>query len=86
MENINEVKEPLKQKLLRLIKKSPGAIIGTIIGGAGGYLYYLFVGCSSGACAITSNPFMSVLWGALLGYLIGDTFKKNKKTSDHEPE
>jgi len=35
-----------------------------------GYLYYHFVGCSSGTCAITSNPYMSTIWGGLLGLFV----------------
>ncbi|MGL4370051.1 MAG: DUF6132 family protein [Spirochaetota bacterium] len=45
-------------------------VLGIVIGGAGGYAYYRFVGCASGSCPITSNPFSSVVWGALLGALI----------------
>lgn len=45
-------------------------IIGTGIGAAVGYLYYYFVGCATGTCPITSNPFMSVLYGAAMGALI----------------
>lgn len=39
-----------------------------VVGGIGGYLYYHFIGCSSGSCAITGNPFMSTLAGAFLGF------------------
>ena len=42
-------------------------IIGAVVGGAIGYAAYRFIGCSSGACPITSNPFVSILVGALLG-------------------
>lgn len=42
--------------------------LGIVIGGIGGYLYYHFVGCSSGSCAITGNPFMSTISGAFLGF------------------
>ena len=42
-------------------------VSGILLGALGGYLYYRYVGCSSGACPITSNPFFSVLYGALLG-------------------
>jgi len=41
-----------------------------IIGGILGYLYYHFVGCTSGSCAITSNPVSSILVGGFLGYFI----------------
>ena len=40
------------------------------IGGLAGYLYYHFIGCSSGTCAITSNPYMSILYGGFFGYFI----------------
>jgi hypothetical protein len=81
MENISEIKIPLKQKIIKLIKESLGAIIGTVIGGIGGFVYYRMVGCPSGACAITSNPWLTILWGATLGYLIGSTFNKKTKNT-----
>jgi hypothetical protein len=56
--------------------------IGLIIGGIGGYMYYYFIGCQSGSCAITSNPWMSILWGIAIGYLVSDLFYKKQS----EPE
>ena len=41
-----------------------------IFGGAGGYAFYRFIGCKSGACPITSNPWLSILYGAFLGFLL----------------
>ncbi|MFA6129039.1 MAG: hypothetical protein WC699_17205 [Bacteroidales bacterium] len=38
-----------------------------IIGGILGYLYYHFIGCASGSCAITSNPYLSIISGGFLG-------------------
>ncbi|MCX6188345.1 MAG: DUF6132 family protein [Bacteroidetes bacterium] len=52
------------------------AIIGILLGSVGGYLYYAFVGCASGTCAITSKPLNSTLYGALMGGLLLNTFKK----------
>jgi hypothetical protein len=43
---------------------------GIAIGSALGYLYYHFIGCSSGTCPITSNPVSSALYGAVMGGLI----------------
>lgn len=48
--------------------------IGIIIGGALGFALYKFVGCSSGACPITSNPFMSTIYGSIMGVLIINMF------------
>jgi LytS/YehU family sensor histidine kinase len=56
--------------------------IGVIVGAIGGYLYYRLVGCESGACAITSSPINSTLYGMLLGGLLFNMFQKEKKESD----
>jgi hypothetical protein len=37
-----------------LNKKRFVSLIGAFTGGVAGYLYYYFIGCSTGNCAITS--------------------------------
>ncbi|MGQ9820148.1 MAG: DUF6132 family protein [Candidatus Kapaibacteriales bacterium] len=49
-----------------------GAILGALLG----YLYYYFIGCKVGTCPITSNPYISILWGMVLGIIL---FFPNKK-------
>ncbi|MBS1736651.1 MAG: hypothetical protein JSS98_08640 [Bacteroidetes bacterium] len=66
------------------IKKYQLLIAGIIFGAIGGYLYYYFVGCASGTCAITSNPVNSTLYGALMGGLLFNLFKKEKKIQQDE--
>jgi hypothetical protein len=44
-------------------------IIGVAVGGLLGYGVYRFIGCSSGACPITSNPWVSTIVGMVLGGL-----------------
>ena len=76
---MNEDKQELKekktitQKILTIFPLL--SILGLILGALGGYIYYIKVGCTTGSCAITSNPWISTLWGALMGYLVFDMFK-----------
>lgn len=83
MTMFNNIKMPTKENILDLIKNSLGSIIGFVIGGIGGFIYYKTVGCSTGACAITSNPYLTIVWGSLLGYLIGSTFNKTDKNKNN---
>ena len=56
--------------------------IGIGIGATAGYLYWYFVGCSSGTCAITSSPINSSVYGALMGGLLLNTFTPKKSTKE----
>jgi hypothetical protein len=40
------------------------------LGGVMGFLYYKFIGCPSGACPITANPYTSTLYGLLIGFAL----------------
>jgi len=53
----------------------------TLLGVGAGLAYYLLVGCRSGGCAITSSPYLSMIWGGLAGYLVTDIFVKKVPTS-----
>lgn len=39
-------------------------------GAAAGFLYYRFVGCRTGACPLTGNPFIATFYGAFMGFLL----------------
>lgn len=60
------------------LKKNILTIIGVPLGALAGFLYWKFVGCNSGSCAITSNPFNSTIYGAAMGGLLFSIFKNNK--------
>jgi len=40
---------------------------GIIIGAVLGFAYYYYVGCSTGHCPITANPYASTIYGAIIG-------------------
>jgi hypothetical protein len=52
--------------------------IGAALGAIAGLLYWKYVGCLTGTCAITSNPFRSSIYFAIFGALIIVSFKKEK--------
>ena len=58
-------------------------LIGSLLGAIAGYAYYYFVGCASGACAITSNPVNSAIYGTVMGALILNSFDK-KETNQNQ--
>jgi hypothetical protein len=44
--------------------------LGAVIGAAAGYALYRFVGCRTGACPLTGNPWIAtILWG-VIGLLV----------------
>ena len=38
-------------------------VVGIMLGGIGGYIYYLKVVCVTGGCPLTSNPIITIVWG-----------------------
>lgn len=48
-------------------------IIGAVVGGGLGFAYYKFIGCSSGACPLTSHPIISTLYGSIVGALLASS-------------
>lgn len=53
----------------------PKLVLSILIGGALGFANYRFIGCRTGACPLTANPWISTFYGMLIGGLIGSTFK-----------
>jgi hypothetical protein len=51
-------------------------IVGGLVGAGAGYLYYRLVGCPNGTCPITSNPYLSSVYGAVLGLLVAAILAK----------
>jgi len=51
-------------------------ILGVIVGAIFGFVYYRFIGCRTGACMITGNPYISTIYWALFGGLAAVIFFK----------
>lgn len=64
---------------MNFIAKNKFLIAGIIAGAMGGYLYYHFIGCANGSCSITSHPVNSTIYGALMGGLLLNAFRKEEK-------
>ncbi len=62
----------------KFAKKHLLTIIGVFVGAIAGYFYWQQVGCSSGSCAITSNPYNSTIYGSIMGGLLFSIFQNNK--------
>ncbi|RJQ62887.1 MAG: hypothetical protein C4517_05430 [Stygiobacter sp.] len=56
-------------------------ILPVAAGASLGYAYYYFIGCTSGTCPITSNPWISTIYGGVAGLII--SFPSKKKADDN---
>ena len=65
--------------MTNIIKKNILGLIGVMVDTKERNANYNFIGCSSGSCPLTSNPYISVIFGAIIGYLFLDMFKKTEK-------
>lgn len=54
-------------------------VLGAVVGGIAGYLYYFYIGCQSGACPLTSQPLPVTLYGAFTGGLLFNAFTGKSK-------
>jgi hypothetical protein len=55
-------------------------IIGALIGGIGGYLYWLEIGCLTGTCPLKSHWQTMVPFGIFAGYTAVDIIQSIYKT------
>ena len=50
-------------------------VIGAVLGGITGFLFYRFIGCRTGSCMIASNPYLSSVYWAFLGALLANLIR-----------
>lgn len=60
-------------------------VIGAVAGGLVGYfVLYRLIGCSSGSCPMTANPYLSTTIGIIMGLLVAGMIASPAGTGDAE--
>ena len=58
-------------------------LIIALLGAVGGFLYWNFIGCTSGNCGITANWHTSMGFGAIMGWLVGDIANDKRQKNEN---
>ena len=45
-------------------------VLSVVLGAVIGFAFHRLVGCRSGACPIWASPYVSTIYGGLLGFLL----------------
>jgi hypothetical protein len=65
--------------MMNWVIKNKLLFVGAALGAITGFVYWKYVGCLTGTCAITSNPIRSTVYFAVIGALVFSLFIKSKK-------
>jgi hypothetical protein len=74
----------MKSNMKKFIQSKGWQLLGGLLGGIGGYLYWKNIGCTTGTCPITSKPLHSIVYFAVLGYFILGTITPFQITKDEQ--
>lgn len=58
-------------------------LIGSVLGGLGGFLYWKYFGCADGSCPLKSNWLIMTVYGVLVGNLIFSFLPVKKKNIEN---
>lgn len=58
-------------------------VLGVALGSVAGYFYWQHFGCTTG-CAITSSPVNSSLYGAFMGGLLFNSFRRRAEQDERD--
>ena len=54
-------------------------VLYSVLGAVVGYTYYYFIGCRTGSCPITGNPWISTAYGGGVGLLMALGERRTKR-------
>ncbi len=60
-------------------------ILSGVAGGLLGYAYYYFIGCRSGSCPLTTNPWITTGYGLLVGLVVGWDVRLLRRKNQQNP-
>lgn len=61
-------------------------ILPVFVGAVLGYAYYYFIGCRTGSCPISGNPYISTVYGAFAGFVFALPSKKKTEKNETDNE
>jgi hypothetical protein len=64
---------------MSISKTLRNTLVGIVLGAIAGFLYWNYVGCSSGHCLIQSVWYNSTAYGAAMGGLLVNSFSSTNK-------
>lgn len=68
---------------MKKINQIPRLFLFTLGGIIAGFAYYYFIGCRSGSCPITSSPYISSIYGGIIGFVFGYNGKSKIKKKNN---
>ncbi len=69
----------MSARIVDLARRFGRPVLGVVLGAGLGFAYASLVGCPTGGCPITSNPYLASAIGALLGLSFAGTGRPREK-------
>ena len=67
-------------KLISFLSANIWVLAGIVAGAISGYLYWYFIGCTSGSCALSSVWHNSVMYWAFVGGIAGSMVRTGRNS------
>jgi hypothetical protein len=70
----------MELNMRNVFKRALPVFIGALLG----YGYYFFVGCRTGTCPISGNPYISTIYGGLTGFIFALPGSKGRRAEEND--